>query len=74
MLRTGYLSFVTLFTRNTLDEIGHHPTEVGSDVLQHVQLLLVLRLQEHPREVHILEEQGPQRQGIPLQRAIGAVQ
>lgn len=31
-----------LITGNTLNEISHHPAEMGSDVFQHVQLLLVL--------------------------------
>lgn len=33
-----------LITGNTLNEISHHPAKMGSDVFQHVQLLLVLSL------------------------------
>lgn len=61
-------------TGDTLDEIGHHPAEMGSDVFQHVQLLLILSLQEHPGQVHILEEQGSQRQGVTLQSPVGAAE
>jgi hypothetical protein len=45
---------------------------VGPDVLQDVQLLLVLRLQQHAGQVHVLQEQGPQRQGVTLQGPVGA--
>ena len=42
------------FTRNTLDEISHHPAEMGPDVFKHIQLLLILSLQEHAGQIHIL--------------------
>lgn len=44
-----------------------------SDVLEHIQLLLVLRLEEHPSQIYILKEQGAQRQGVALQCPVGAV-
>ena len=34
--------------------------------------LLVLRLQQHAGQVHVLQEQGPQRQGVTLQGPVGA--
>ena len=60
------------FTRNTLDEICHHRTEMGSNVFKHVQLLLILSLQKHPGQIHILQEQGTQCQGVTLQCSVGA--
>lgn len=69
---SGRMGSGTARTGDTLDEVGHHAAEVGPDVLEDVQLLLVLRLQEHAGQVHVLQEQGPQRQRVPLQRAVGA--
>lgn len=44
-----------------------------SDVFKHIQLLLILSLEEHPSQIYILKEQGAQRQGVTLQCSIGAV-
>ncbi len=62
------------FTGNTLDEISHHAAEMGSDVFKHVQLLLILSLQKHAGQIHILKEQSTQSQGITLQCSIGATE
>ena len=62
------------FTRNTLDEISHHAAEMSPDVFKHVQLLLILSLQKHPGEIHILEEQGAQSQGVTLQGSVSAAE
>lgn len=37
-----------LSTWYTLDEVGHHGTEVSSDVLEDLGVFVILSFQEHP--------------------------
>ena len=59
-------------TWHTLDEVSHHGTEVSPDVLEDLGVFVILSLQEQPRQIHILQEQGTQCQGVTLQCSVGA--
>lgn len=61
-------------TWDTLDEVGHHATEVGSDVLEDLQLFVVLGLQQHAGQVHILQKESAQSQRITLQSPVSTAQ
>jgi hypothetical protein len=58
---------------DTLDEVGHHGTEVSSDVLEDLRIFVILGFQKHPGKIHILQEQSAQGQGIAFQSSICTV-
>lgn len=58
----------------TLDEVGHHGAKVSSNVLKDLCIFVVLGFQEHPGEIHVLQEQRAHGEGVALQRAARAVE
>lgn len=57
----------------TLDEVGHHGAEVSSDVLEDLCIFVILSFQEHPGQIHILQEQSAQSQGVTFQSPVCTV-
>lgn len=60
-------------TWNTLDEIGHHGTEVSSDVLQDFCIFVILGFQQHPSQIHIFQEESAQGEGVTFQGSVCAL-
>lgn len=54
-------------TWHTLYEVGHHGAEVNSNVFEDLGVFVVLGFQEHPRQIHVLQEEGAQGEGVTLQ-------
>lgn len=58
LTRKAFQSESFLSTWNTLDEIGYHGTEMSPDVLEDFCVFVILCFQEHPCQIHILQEQS----------------
>lgn len=60
----------SLGTWYALDEVGDHCAEVSSNILEDLGVFVVLCLQQHPGEVHILQEESAQGEGVTLQSSV----
>ncbi len=63
---------MSLFTWGTLYEVGHHGTEVSSNVFENLHVFVILSFQKHPGQVHILKKESAQGQRITFQSSISA--
>lgn len=57
----------------TLDQVGHHGTEVSSNVLEDFCIFVILGFQKHPGEIHILQEQSAHGEGVTFQSSVCTV-
>lgn len=62
-----------LSTWYTLDEIGYHGAEMSPDVLEDFCIFVILSFQEHPCQIHILQEQSAQGQRVTFQSSVCAL-
>lgn len=63
-----------VFTRDTLYEVGHHGAKVGSDVSEDLHVFVVLSLQKHSGQVHILQKESAKSQSVTFQCSISTEQ
>lgn len=55
-----------IYTWNILNDIGHQCTEVTSNVLQCVGVLVILSLQQLPGQINVLEQRAVQRVALSI--------
>lgn len=57
-------------TRYTLDKVGHHGTEVSSDVFEDLGVFIVFSFQVHSSQIHVFQEQSAEGKGVTFQSSV----